>query len=203
MSKIIKLDKTLANQIAAGEVVERPFSVVKELVENSVDAGATSVKVEIREGGIEEIVVSDNGEWIDKNDLGIVTEKYTTSKIKSLDDLYNVMTFGFRGEALASISSVSRFQIISKTREADFGYSLEVVDGVESDVSEFPCDNGTKIIVKNLFYNTPARLNYLKKPRTEYSYIADFLKQMSLSYPEVAFELVSDEKNRSRRECPP
>ena len=194
MSKIIKLDKTLANQIAAGEVVERPFSVVKELVENSVDAGATSVKVEIREGGIEEIVVSDNGEWIDKNDLGIVTEKYTTSKIKSLDDLYNVMTFGFRGEALASISSVSRFQIISKTREADFGYSLEVVDGVESDVSEFPCDNGTKIIVKNLFYNTPARLNYLKKPRTEYSYIADFLKQMSLSYPEVAFELVSDEK---------
>ncbi|MCD5380808.1 DNA mismatch repair endonuclease MutL, partial [Candidatus Gracilibacteria bacterium] len=183
-----------ANQIAAGEVVERPFSVVKELVENSIDAGATSVKVEIKEGGIEEIVVIDDGGGIDKDDLSLVTEKYTTSKITSIEDLYNVMTFGFRGEALASISSVSRFQIVSKTADSDFGYCLEVIDGEESDVMESPCETGTKIIVKNLFYNTPARLNYLKKPRTEYTHIADFLKQMSLSYPEVAFELVSDEK---------
>ena len=195
MSKIIKLDKTLANQIAAWEVVERPFSVVKELVENSVDAGASEIVVEIRDGGIEQIIVTDNGSGIDKQDLALVTEKYTTSKIKSIEDLYNVMTFGFRGEALASISSVSRFQIISKTPDSDFWHSLEVIDWNESDIVEFPCENGTKIIVNNLFYNTPARLNYLKKPRTEYTYIADFLKQMSLSYPAVWFELLWEDKS--------
>jgi len=158
MSKIIKLDKVLANQIAAGEVVERPFSVVKELVENSIDAWATSIKVEIREGWIEEIIVTDNWEGIEKEDLKIVTQKYTTSKIKSLDDLYNVMTFGFRWEALASISSVSKFQIISKKDNSNFWYSLEVVDWIESDLSEYPCETWTKIIVRDLFYNTPARL---------------------------------------------
>ena len=194
MSKIIKLSKTLANQIAAWEVVERPFSVVKELVENSIDAWATSVKVEIRNGGIDEIIVTDNWEGIEKEDLGLVIEKYTTSKIKNLDDLYNVMTFGFRWEALASISSVSKFQIISKISSSDFGYSLEVIDWEQSEIREAASENGTKIIVKNLFYNTPARLNYLKKPRTEYTYIADFLKQASLSYPSVAMELINDWK---------
>lgn len=194
MSKIIKLDKTLANQIAAGEVVERPFSVVKELVENSIDAGASQLKVEIKEWGIEEIIVTDNGSWINREDLQIVTEKYTTSKIKTLDDLYNVMTFGFRWEALASISSVSKFQIISQTQSDPIGYMLEVIDGDESDVVEYPCEVWTKIIVKDLFYNTPARKNYLKKPRTEYAYIADFLKQISLSYPAVGIEFVSEGK---------
>ena len=194
MFKIIKLSKTLANQIAAWEVVERPFSVVKELVENSIDAWATSVKVEIRNGGIDEIIVTDNWEGIEKEDLGLVIEKYTTSKIKNLDDLYNVMTFGFRWEALASISSVSKFQIISKISSSDFGYSLEVIDWEQSEIREAASENGTKIIVKNLFYNTPARLNYLKKPRTEYTYIADFLKQASLSYPSVAMELINDWK---------
>ncbi|MDQ7008675.1 MAG: DNA mismatch repair endonuclease MutL [Candidatus Gracilibacteria bacterium] len=194
MQKIIKLDKILANQIAAGEVVERPFSVVKELVENSIDAGATKVKIEITEGGIDEIIITDNGEGIEKDDLSIVTQKYTTSKIKNLDDLYNIMTFGFRGEALASISSVSKFKIISKTDNSDFGYFLDVIDGIKSDISEYPCEKGTKIIVKNLFYNTPARLNYLKKPKTEYSYISDFLKQISLSYPSVGIELINDGK---------
>jgi len=194
MSQIIKLDKTLANQIAAWEVVERPFSVVKELVENSIDAGATTVKVEIKNWGIDEIIVTDNGEGIAREDLGLVTEKYTTSKIKNLEDLYNVMTFGFRWEALASISSVSKFQIISKRSDSDFGYSLEVIDWEQSKIREVASENGTKIIVKELFYNTPARLNYLKKTRTEYGYIADFLKQASLSYPDRAFELISDEK---------
>jgi len=195
MSKIIKLDKILANQIAAWEVVDRPFSVVKELVENSIDAGATQIKVEIKEGGIEEIIITDNWEWIEKEDLKVVTEKYTTSKIKSLDDLYNVMTFGFRWEALASISSVSKFQIISKKDNSNFWYSLETIDWINSDITEFPCETWTKIIVKNLFYNTPARLNYLKKPRTEYSYISDFLKQIALSYPKISFELVNDDKS--------
>lgn len=194
MSKIIKLDKILSNQIAAGEVVERPFSVVKELVENSIDAGATQIKVEIKEGWIEEIIIIDNGEGIEKDDLNLVTQKYTTSKIKSLDDLYNVMTFGFRWEALASISSVSKFKIISKTWNNNFWYSLEVIDWKESDIVEFPCENWTKIIVSDLFYNTPARLNYLKKPRTEYGYISDLLKKIALSYPKIWFELINDEK---------
>ena len=195
MSKIIKLDKILANQIAAWEVVERPFSVVKELVENSIDAGATQVKIEIKEGWIEEIIVIDNWEGIEKEDLKIVTQKYTTSKIKNLDDLYNIMTFGFRWEALASISSVSKFKIISKTSNSNFWYCLETIDWTDSEVKEFPCEIWTKIIVKNIFYNTPARLNYLKKPRTEYAYISDFLKQVALSYPSVWIELISDWKN--------
>ena len=194
MWKIIKLDKVLANQIAAWEVVERPFSVVKELIENSIDAGATKIKVEIKNWWIEEIIITDNWEWIEKEDLKIVTQKYTTSKIKTIKDLYNIMTFGFRWEALASISSVSKFQIISKTKESNFAYSLEVIDWKESEIKEYPAENWTKIIVKDLFYNTPARLNYLKKPRTEYAYIADFLKQMSLSYPKIAIEFISDWK---------
>lgn len=201
MSKIIKLDKILSNQIAAGEVVERPFSVVKELVENSIDAGATQIKVEIKEGWIEEIIITDNGEGIEKDDLNLVTQKYTTSKIKSLDDLYNVMTFGFRWEALASISSVSKFKIISKTTNSDFWHSLEVIDWKESDIVEFPCENWTKIIVSDLFYNTPARLNYLKKPRTEYGYISDLLKKIALSYPKIWFELINDEKTIFKYKC--
>ena len=195
MSKIIKLDKVLANQIAAGEVVERPFSVVKELVENSIDAWATNIKVELKQWWIEEIIITDNWEWIDREDMSLVTKKYTTSKIKSLQDLYNVMTFGFRWEALASISSVSKFQIISKTANSNFWYSLEVIDWKESEIIEYPAENWTKIIVKDLFYNTPARLNYLKKTRTEFSYISDLLKQMSLSYPKIAFELINDGKS--------
>ncbi len=195
MSKIIQLDPTLANQIAAWEVVERPFSVVKELVENSIDAGATNVTVEIKNGWIDEIIVTDNWEWIQKEDLAIVTHKYTTSKIKNLDDLYNIMTFGFRGEALASISSVSKFKILSKTPHSDFGYILEVIDWKESSLQKSPSENGTKITVKDLFYNTPARLNYLKKPRTEYAYISDFLKQISLSYPQVWIKFISEEKS--------
>ena len=189
MGKIIKLDKNLANQIAAGEVVERPISVVKELVENSIDAGASHIKVEILEGWIWKIIITDNWEWIECNDLKIVLEKYTTSKIKTLDDLYNIMTFGFRWEALSSISSVSEFKIISNWN------FLESLGWETWKFWEIASENGTKIIVKNLFFNTPARLNYLKKPRTEYSKIKEFLQQIALSYPKVWFELISDNKN--------
>lgn len=205
MSKIIRLDKTLANQIAAWEVVERPVSVVKELVENSIDAWATFIKVEIKSWWIEEIIITDNWAWIEKEDLSLTVEKYSTSKIKSLQDLYNVITFWFRGEALASISSVSKFQIISKQsysphsvspkgREEATGYSLEVIDWEKTDIVEYPCETWTRIIIKNLFYNTPARLNYLKKERTEYAHILDFLNAISLSYPEVGFEFINDGK---------
>ena len=195
MSKIIKLDKNLANQIAAWEVVERPLSVVKELVENSIDAWATQIKVEILSWWIEEIIISDNWEGISRQDLDIVLDKYTTSKIKDLNDLYNIMTFGFRWEALSSVSSVSNFKILSRTISSDFWYFLESSWWESKNFWEWACEIGTKIIVKNLFFNTPARLNYLKKPRTEYSKIKEFLEQIALSYPSVWFEFISDSKS--------
>ena len=194
MSKIIRLDKNLANQIAAWEVVERPISVIKELCENSIDANASNIKIEIKWWWIEEIILTDNWEWIDKEELPLTIEKYSTSKIKSLEDLYNIMTFWFRWEALASISSVSKLQIISKTKNNDFWYSLNIDWWEIWNINKFPSEIWTKIIVKNLFYNTPARLNYLKKPKTEYSHILEFINGISLSYPDIWFELISDWK---------
>lgn len=194
MTKIIKLDKNLANQIAAGEVVERPASVIKELIENSIDAKAQNIRVEIENGWIDSMIISDDGEWILKNDLPLVIEKYSTSKIKNIEDLYNVMTFGFRWEAVASISSVSDIQIISKSKEESFGSCLKVIGGSPEKIGDSAIDSGTKIIVEKLFYNTPARLNYLKKAKTEYNHIYSFLQQMSLSYPKIGFEFISDGK---------
>ena len=194
MPKIIKLDKNLANQIAAWEVVERPVSVVKELVENSIDAKATAIKIELKEGWIKEIIVSDNWEGIEYDDLKIVFEKYTTSKIKTLEDLYRIMTFGFRWEALSSIASVSKTSLISKTSDSLVAYKIENNAWEISKIEETVWETGTKIIVRDLFFNTPARLNYLKKPRTEFLKIKEFVEQISLAYPEISFELVHDEK---------
>lgn len=194
MWKIIKLDKILINQISAWEVVERPVSVVKELVENSIDAWSSSIKVEIKAGWIEEIIISDNWIGIEKDDLKILTEKHTTSKIKNLQDLHNIMTFWFRWEALASISSVSRFKIISKTLESLSGYSLEVTWWEKWEIREESINIWTKIIVKDLFFNTPARLNYLKKEKTEYSHIYDFLNNIALAHPKIWFEFINDSK---------
>lgn len=194
MQKIIKLDKNLANQISAWEVVERPVSVVKELVENSVDAWATEIKIEIKEWWTKEIIISDNWQWINKEDLPLTIEKYSTSKIKSINDLYNIMTFGFRWEALASISSVSDFSMISKTTTDDFGSHLEIDNEWTPKIKKHPSDTWTKVIIKNLFHNTPARLNYLKTQKTEYNHILEFLNNISLSYPEIWFEFISDEK---------
>lgn len=195
MSKIIKLDKNLANQIAAWEVVERPISVVKELIENSIDAWATEVKIEIEGWWIEKIIITDNWEWIKKDDLELALEKYSTSKIKSLEDLYNVMTFWFRWEALASISSVSKFEIISKTNDSKCAYSLKSQAWEVSEVKESGWNTWTKIIIEDLFFNTPARLNYLKTNRTEFNHIHDFINNISLCYPSVWFELISDSRN--------
>jgi len=194
MWKIVQLDKNLANQIAAGEVVERPVSVIKELVENSIDAGSTYIKVEIENGGIDMIIVSDDGSGIEKDDLPLTVEKYSTSKISSLEDLYNVMTFGFRWEALASISSVSDFRVESRTIDSVSWYRLEMNAWDIGEISETWMEIGTKIIVKDLFHNTPARLNYLKKPRTEYAHVLEFLNKIALAYPEVGFEFISDSK---------
>ena len=194
MSKIIKLDKNLSNQIAAWEVVERPVSVIKELVENSIDAGASNIKIEIENGWINKIIITDNWEWIEKEDLPLVIEKYSTSKIKNLEDLYNIMTFWFRWEAIASISSVSDLEIISKNILEDYWNSLKVIAWESRKIETTASETGTKIIVENLFYNTPARLNYIKKARTEYNHILTFLQQISLSYPKIWFEFISDSK---------
>lgn len=194
MSKIIKLDKNLANQISAWEVVERPLSVVKELVENSIDALATNIKIELFSWWIQKIIVSDNWFWIEKSDLKLVVEKYTTSKIKSLKDLHNVLTFWFRWEAMASISSVSNMEIISKSKNEDFWNKIKIIWWEKWQTEKTPFEIWTKIIVENLFYNTPARLNYLKKERTEYNHIYKYLQEISLSYPEIWFEFLNEWK---------
>lgn len=194
MWSIIKLDKNLINQISAWEVVERPASVVKELLENSIDAWCHNITVEISEGGKKEIIIRDDGKWIDKDDLEICLEKYTTSKISSLADLYNVLTFGFRWEALASISSVSEMSIISKTNHSLIAYKLDYTNEKWQIITQSSHSNGTEITVKNLFYNTPARLNYLKQDRTEYAKILSYLQNAVLSYPEIGFEFISDNK---------
>lgn len=194
MSKIIKLDKNLANQIAAWEVVERPVSVIKELLENSIDAWADNIIVEIENWWIDKILITDNWEWIEKEDLPLVIEKYSTSKIKNLDDLYNIMTFWFRWEAISAISSVSNMTIISKNINEKFWNKLEVIWWEINKIETYAYDIWTKIIIENLFYNTPARLNYIKKPRTEYNHILTFLQQISLSYPNIGFEFISENK---------
>ena len=194
MWKIIKLDKNLANQISAWEVIERPVSVVKELVENSIDAWATRIKVDIKEWWIKQIIIQDDWNWISYEDLPIVFDKYTTSKIKSIQDLYNIMTFWFRWEALSSIASVSKVEIITKTEKSLVAYSLKSIWWELWKIEEKSWNNWTKIIVNDLFFNTPARLSYLKKPRTEYLKIYEFLQQISLSYPSIWFEFINDWK---------
>lgn len=191
--KIITLSSELANQIAAGEVVERPISIVKELVENSIDAGATSIRVRLENGGIDLIEVSDDGLGIWEQDLPKALEKYSTSKITSLKDLQEVMTFGFRGEALASISSVSKFEIISST-DGKTWKSLSNENSKTINLWKLPHERGTTIRVKDLFYNTPARLNYLKTPRTEYLKIQEYIQKIALSYPELELRLEHDGK---------
>lgn len=192
--KIITLPKQLANQIAAGEVVERPLSIIKELLENSIDAWATSIEIILENWGIDLIEVRDNGTGIESSDLSKALEKYSTSKISSLEDLHKVMTFGFRWEALASISSVSQFTLSSKTSEALWWKSIFTSGGDVFEESDVAHNVGTTIRVENLFFNTPARLNYLKKPRTEYLKIHEFVQRMALSNPKISFRLEHNDK---------
>lgn len=193
-NRIIELDETLANQIAAGEVVERPISVVKELVENSIDAGAQNIYIEIKEGGISYIEVKDDGGWIPKDDIKLAVKKYSTSKIQSLQDLYSVMTFWFRGEALASIASVSDFYLTSIQKWDIQWHELYLSHGKEVSFSPSGISQGTKIVVENLFSYTPARLNYLKQPRTEYSHIFHYIEKVALSHPHIGIQFISDGK---------
>ena len=191
MGNIVLLDDLTINKIAAGEVIERPASVIKEMIENSIDAGADNITVEIEKGGISYIKVTDNGKGISADDLDLAFERHATSKIRSADDLDTVTSMGFRGEALASISAIARVELVSKTAEQQNGYKVVVEGGNILDKSEIGCPKGTSITVTNLFYNTPVRYKFLKKDFTEAGYIEDAITRVALVHPEVAFKLIS------------
>ncbi|MGM9642758.1 MAG: DNA mismatch repair endonuclease MutL [Eubacteriales bacterium] len=192
MGKINVLSFEVANLIAAGEVVDRPASVIKELVENSIDAGADRVTVEIQRGGVLFMRVTDNGSGIEPEDLPIAVRRHATSKIRKADDLAAIMTLGFRGEALAAICSVSDVRIISKTRDREMGAFIEINSGRVGSVTERGASDGTTIIVENLFANVPARLKFLKRDLTEGMAVCAVLEKIALSHPEIAFKLISD-----------
>jgi len=194
VGNIVLLDDLTINKIAAGEVIERPASVIKELVENSIDAGATTISVEMKNGGISYIRVTDNGKGIAADDLEIAFERHATSKIRSADDLEKVKSMGFRGEALASIAAISKVEMKSKTLDSKTGYRVVVEGGNILDKEEAGCPNGTTITIENLFYNTPVRYKFLKKDFTEAGYIEDAVTRIALIHPEIAIKLINSGK---------
>lgn len=190
------LDQTTINQIAAGEVVERPAAVVKELVENAIDAGATAVTIEIKEGGISFIRVTDNGAGINRNEIKTAFLRHATSKIRTSEDLLCVNSLGFRGEALSSISAVAQVELITKERGEITGVRYEIHGGEERAWEEIGCPEGTTFIVRNLFYNTPARRKFLKTKVTEGNYIQDLVLRYSLAHSEIRFTFITDGRNK-------
>ena len=194
MAKINKLPKHMADLIAAGEVVERPASVVKELMENAVDAGATSITVEIQHGGISYIRVTDDGCGIDREDVKTAFVSHATSKIKTAEDLNTILTLGFRGEALPSIAAVSKVNMITKTATEEMGTSLTIEGGIITDFSDAGCAVGTTMIVRELFYNTPARMKFLKKDVSEGNYVASAVEKLALSHPKISIRFIRDGK---------
>jgi len=193
MGKIIQLDDALSNKIAAGEVVERPASVVKELVENAIDAGSTVIEIEVEEAGLAKIRITDNGYGIDEEDVLIAFQRHATSKIKDENDLFRIRTLGFRGEALPSIASVSRLEM--KTSTGKSAGNRVVIEGGKVEVFEKASERrGTDITITDLFFNTPARLKYMKTIHTELGNITDVVNRLALSHPEVAFRLIHNER---------
>lgn len=193
MGKIKELQTSLANKIAAGEVVERPSSVVKELLENAIDAGATEISIEVEESGVQSIRVVDNGSGIEAEDLGLVFHRHATSKLDQDDDLFHIRTLGFRGEALASISSVAKVTLKTCTDNAN-GNEIYVENGEILNHKPAKAKKGTDILVESLFYNTPARLKYIKSLYTELGKITDIVNRMAMSHPEIRISLISDGK---------
>ena len=194
MGNIVLLDDLTINKIAAGEVIERPASVVKELVENSIDAGATNITVEIRNGGISYIRITDNGKGFQPDDMEIAFERHATSKIRHADDLATVKSMGFRGEALASIAAIARVELKSKTENNDIGYKVIIEGGDILEKQEDGCPKGTTITVENLFFNTPVRYKFLKKDFTEAGYIEDVITRIALVNPSIAIKLINSGK---------
>ena len=193
--KIKILSDEMASRIAAGEVVERPASVVKELIENSLDAGATEISIWIEKSGCALMRVTDNGEGITPEDLQIAVERHATSKLKEDDDLFRIATLGFRGEALPSIGSVSKMEILSRSREASSGYRLRVEGGKKGEIAPVAAAIGTTIEIRDIFFNTPARRKFLKSPATELSHVCDAVNRMALAYPAVHFRLQHGGRN--------
>ena len=194
MRNIVLLDDLTINKIAAGEVIERPLNVVKEVVENSIDAGATKITIEIKRGGKQLIKVVDNGKGIQKDDMDIALERHATSKLRKIEDLENIYTMGFRGEALASISAVSKLTMISRTNKDDFGNKIiaEAGDIIQREETGSPI--GTTIIVENLFFNVPVRYKFLKQDATEFKYIKDWVQKAVFSNPSISFKLINEDK---------
>jgi len=188
------LDTLVINRISAGEVVESPFSIVKELMDNSLDAGATKITVEIKNGGIDEIIVRDNGKGIEYDDLIKAFLPHATSKIKNVEDLEEIATLGFRGEALASISNVSKTQLVSRTKDSDCAYTLDVNGGNFSEIMPSAGDVGTTLKVYDLFYNTPARRKFLKRPKSEETQITNIISRYILAHPDIAIKYIVNDK---------
>ena len=190
------LDQNTINKIAAGEVIERPSSVVKELVENAIDAGAMAITVEIKEGGISFIRVTDNGSGINKNEIDIAFKRHATSKIKSIEDLITVSSLGFRGEALASISAVSQVELITKTKDSITGTRYISEGGQKMSNEDIGAPDGTTFIVRNLFFNTPVRRKFLKSAATEAGYINSLMQYLALSHPDISFRFINNNQNK-------
>lgn len=194
MGNIVLLDDLTINKIAAGEVIERPASVIKEMVENSIDAGATHVTIEIKNGGISFIRITDNGKGIAKDDVELAFERHATSKIRNADDLDTVKSMGFRGEALASIAAIANVELVSKTETEQIGNRIVVEGGDILSFDEIGCSKGTTITVRNLFFNTPVRYKFLKKDFTESGYIEDVVTRIALVHPEIAIKFINSGK---------
>ena len=194
MGNIVLLDELTINKIAAGEVIERPASVIKEMMENSIDAGATNITIEIKNGGISYLKITDNGKGIAQDDLEMAFERHATSKIRTADDLNQVTSMGFRGEALASIAAISKVEMMAKTKEQETGYRIVVEGGNIVEQEEIGCQTGTTITVINLFYNTPVIYKFLKKDYTESGYIEDAVTRIALVNPHIAIKLINTGK---------
>ena len=200
MPKINVLDKHVAELIAAGEVIERPASIVKELMENAIDAGATAITVEIKSGGIRYLRITDNGCGIPFEDVPTAFLRHATSKVRDEADLERIGTLGFRGEALASVCAVARVEMLTKTADAQLGARIELAGGEQLTYEEAGCPDGTTIVVRDLFYNVPARLKFLKRDAYEASIVADIVDKIALSNPHIAVKFIKE--NRTELQTP-
>lgn len=196
MNKIQVLDQVTIDKIAAGEVIERPASVVKELAENAIDAGATSVTIEIKEGGISYIRIADNGCGIAREEVPSAFLRHSTSKIRSVDDLVHIGSLGFRGEALSSIAAVSQVELVTKTKSDTFGTSYRIAGGKEESLDDAGAPDGTTFLIRQLFYNTPARRKFLKTPMTEASHVGELVTRLALSHPEISFQFINNGQSK-------
>ena len=194
MANIQLLDQITIDKIAAGEVIERPASIVKELVENSIDAGATAVTVEIKEGGISFIRITDNGCGIPKSEVATAFLRHSTSKIRTVEDLNTVASLGFRGEALSSIAAIAQVELLTKTKDSMLGTRYVIEGGVEKKLEETGAKDGSTFLIRQIFYNTPARRKFLKSPMTEASHIHELMIRLALSHPEVSFEFINNQQ---------